>query len=94
MSNAAAIDSEFKAFHEAHPEVYDLFCKYALNLIRAGNTRYSADAILHVMRYNKVIGKGDDGMYKINNNFSSRYARKFIKENPKYYGFFEFRSLR
>ena len=94
MSNAVLINKDFNAFHEAHPEIYNLFCRYALNLIRAGCVRYSADAILHIIRYKQVVKKEGEDPYKINNNFTSRYARKFIEDNPKYYGFFELRSLR
>lgn len=94
MSNIVTINSDFTAFDQAHPEIYELFCRYALNLIRAGRRRYSADAILHVIRYQQVVRKEGEELYKINNNFTSRYARKFIQDNPKYYGFFEFRSLR
>lgn len=91
---AGPIDEAFSQYHAAHPEVYASFCAIALGLIRRGHQHYSADAILHVIRYKVAIKKDVLSLCKINNNFTSRYARKFMRDYPKHEGFFETRVLK
>ena len=40
----------------------------------------------------KVFDKEHPEEFKINNNWSSFYARKFMKESPAYEGFFRLRT--
>lgn len=91
-----SIQKQFRSFHKANPHVYRLFRKYARQARRAGHKRYSADALLHVIRWHLfVVTKADPaGAYKINNNYSSRYARMMVKKNPSFKGFFEMRVLK
>ena len=88
------IDQDFDSYDRRHPEVYNRFCQIVQGLIRKGHRHYSADAILHVIRYEAAVKKDPLELFKINNNFSSRYARKFIQEFPEHKGFFEIRVLR
>jgi hypothetical protein len=90
-----SIDARFVEFDAAHPEVYDLFKRFALELLGRGRERYSADAILHRIRWHYAVnpGKEFDG-FKINDHFSSRYARKLAAEDVRFAEFFEFRVLR
>ncbi|HEY1202182.1 MAG TPA: hypothetical protein VGE79_14415, partial [Niastella sp.] len=88
------LDQDFDRYDAKHPLVYKLFCEVALNLINKGQKHYSADAILHVIRYESAIKKDILEMFKINNNYSSRYARKFMQEYPQHAGFFETRVLK
>lgn len=91
---AGPIDSAFAEFNAGHPEVYSSFCSIALSLIKRGHKHYSADAILHVIRFRAAIKKEVLSVYKINNNFTSRYARKFIEDYPQHSEFFETRILK
>ncbi len=91
---AGPIDEAFALYNAAHPEVYASFCEIALGLIRRGHKHYSADAILHVIRYRAAIKKDVLTLYKINNNYTSRYARKFMQDYPHHAGFFETRVLK
>lgn len=90
------IDERFAAFDAAAPEVYRLFVFFARQLREAGHTRYSSDALLHRVRWHFAVkGPRAGEAYKINNNFSSRYARKLMEEYPdEFAGFFECRKLR
>ena len=87
-----SIDERFAKFDARNPQVWQAFVKHTLRLIARGRVRYSADAILHVIRYDHDVStSGDD--WKINNNFSSRYARKFARHHPEHAEFFEQRCL-
>ena len=88
------IQQRFEAFHSKNPRLYRLFKQFARDIKRAGYEHYSADAILHRVRWHVDIEtRGGDG-YSINNNYSSRYARKLMDECPEFAGFFRLRELR
>jgi hypothetical protein len=86
------IFAAWKAFHEANPRVWELFLRYSSELIYAGVPRYSADAILHRIRWHFAI-ETRHGEIKINNNFAAYYARLFAERNPQLAAFFETRRL-
>lgn len=92
------INNHFSEFDVTNPHVYDRFCALVNDLISAGFKHYSADAILHVIRFEHDIrtdgaGEIDGKRLKLNNNFSSRYARKFQHDFPGLADFFETRRL-
>lgn len=72
------------------PDVCRYFEKLALDLIRDGHKRYSADGILHRIRWHWQVERGDRG-FLVNNNWSAPLARWFIARNP---GSKEFFALR
>ncbi len=93
------IQEHFDQFDRENPEVYERFCALVNHLIAAGRKHYSADALLHVIRFERDIrttgaGEFDGRDLKINNNFSSRYARKFQRDFPCLADFFEVRRLK
>lgn len=84
--------SQWKKFHFANPRVWSLFQMFAYQAIDAGYSRYSADAILHRIRWHVTVEtKGDD--YKINNNHASFYSRLFTHCYPRWANLFERRKL-
>lgn len=93
------LQQHFEDFDRDNPEVWERFQEIALRLIELGYAHYSADAILHAERIQrdlKTTGAGEAAgkQLKLNNNFSSRYARKFHKLYPQHEGFFETRRLK
>jgi tRNA A37 threonylcarbamoyladenosine biosynthesis protein TsaE len=91
------IDQQFAAFDANHPDVYRLFVQFAHELAEHGLKKYSADAILHRIRWHYVTSASailEGREFKINNNYSSRYARKLSAEYPRFNGFFAFRKLK
>jgi hypothetical protein len=92
--NEETIDARFAAFDAAHPEVWDLFRRFAGELLASGRERYSADAILHRVRWHYAVNAERDEGFKINDHFSSRYARKLRESDERFADFFEFRRLR
>lgn len=88
------LQERFEEFDAKHPEIYATFKQYALR-IRVRRTNYSARLILSGISFNTMLDGRDIDEYKINNDFSSRYARKLIKEDPLNFGqFFATRKLK
>lgn len=81
----------FEAFDAANPAVYRLFCRFTHELIQRGRRNYSADAILHRVRWETALQTVDDD-FKVNNSFVSGYARKFMADYPAHKGFFQLRK--
>lgn len=69
-----------------------LFEKLALQLWERGRRRFSADAILHRIRWEFTVER--DGEWKCNNNHTSVLARWFQTKHPDKAEFFETREKR
>lgn len=72
-------------------EVCRLFEKLANDLRANGYTRFSADAILHRIRWEMNVDRGDRA-FKINNDHAAPLARWFLARNPSASKFFELRE--
>jgi hypothetical protein len=71
--------------------ICDLFVELTLKVLALKFPRYSARAILHQIRWEYQIERGDVH-FKVNNNYSARLARWFMKHHPGTEGFFETRD--
>lgn len=89
-----SIDTAFKKFHKDNPKVYQMFKEQVYRAIRNGREKFSANAIINWIRWEVALKVKTDEEYKINNNFSSRYARLFVKDHPEHEHMFNFRDLR
>lgn len=77
----------FKAHCDSNPEIYELFKQFTFEAAKHTN-RYSAGAILHRIRWETTVSE-DYEQFKIDHNWASHYARKFMKDYPEYDGFFQ-----
>lgn len=73
-----------------NPAVYQEFCRFAWEAVRAGRNRIGAKAIAERLRWEALI-RGNDA-FKINNSYVSFMARRFMKENPACAGLFKTRE--
>lgn len=74
------IREAFEDFHAAHPEVFEYLSNVARSLLRAGRDRISMKQVWEVARYRMdIAGKP----YKLNNNYTSLYARALIAAYPE-----------
>lgn len=90
-----SIDERFAEFDTLHPEVFALFRQFALQLLNRGRSRGSADQIIQRIRWEtSANSQREEGDFKINDHFSSRYARKLKNEDARFAEFFEFRVLK
>lgn len=86
----------FKKYHADNPRVYELFRRFAAQVKAAGHSRYSADALLHRIRWHTTVettGVVADG-FKIANAYAAHYARLLIAADPSFAGFFILRPGR
>ena len=84
--------SSFIQFHRANPKVWELFQAFTRQAIGAGRDHYSADAILHRIRWHTTV-ETTGPVFKINDHYSSLYARLFHMAHPQHGRFFEIRAL-
>ncbi len=92
-----SIESQFLAFHEANPHVLRLLEGMCAELLAAGRDRVGMKMLWEVLRW-KVLLRVKEAEeldpYKLNNNFTSRYARLLLDRNPALRGVLEIRELR
>jgi len=87
------LEMAFEQFDAAHPQVWELFVQFAFRAIKKGYKRYGAKTIFEAIRYHCDIVT-DDGDFKLNNNYTAYYARKFHAVFPNYKNFFETRQIK
>lgn len=92
---ASRAEERFQAFMRLHPEVFMAFRQRAQHLRERGKRHISADSICHYLRDETPIdARTGQDIYKINNNWSSRFARLLITEDPSFSAYIETRKLR
>lgn len=57
--------------------VWDEFCALALLVQERGRKTWSARAIIHVLRWNRIVRDATDPLFKINNNWTPEMARLY-----------------
>ncbi len=87
------LDNKFKKYDEKNPGVWEKFKELTFYLIGKGRKHYGAKGVFERMRWYFEFEVKSDG-FKLNNNYTSRYVRKFEKEFPEYKDFFFKRELR
>ena len=75
-----------------NPEIWQGFKEAAFALINSGVKHYGSKAIFEHLRYETAI-KGND-QFKINNNYTAYYARKFARDYPQFKDFFTMRKTK
>lgn len=88
-----SIRESFEKFNKDNPLVYDTFRQMALKAINSGRTKLSSKMIVNVIRW-EVYLETNDANFKINDSFTSYYARHFIAEFPQHVDKFATRKLR
>ena len=88
------LDERFAEYHAKNPAVFELFKKFAGMARDSGRTHFSAKAIMERVRWEICFASRDRRNFKVNNNYTSRYARLLVSECPEFRGFFEMRELR
>lgn len=98
-----SITDAFNAYHALNPHVYDEVKKLALAAINKGRQKISFKLIINVIRWERFMRTEEptvfnlDGTlvaFKINDAYSSRYARLFVADFPQHADKIEFRELR
>lgn len=80
----------FEQYDNENPQIWQAFIFYTMETIGKGFSNYSSRGVFEIIRWHSgVTGKG---IFKVNNNFSADYAKKFMKEFPQHDGFFRIRQ--
>lgn len=82
--------SYYQEYDRKNPRIYEMFKHFALEAVRMGRKRFSAEAVINRIRWETMV-RGDDE-FKINNNIKPYYSRKFMNEYPELEGFFQLRK--
>ena len=92
QSRADQIEKRFVAFHRENPRVWELFQRFTQELIGAGFTHYSVDAVFQRIRWHVTIEtRSPDGL-KLNDHYRAYYSRLYHVAHPEHQGFFRERK--
>jgi len=89
----ATIQEKFEAFHAANPHVFDAIVGLAFEARSMGVQSYGMKGIFEELRWRYAMQTRGD-VFKLNNIFTSRYARLVMDTVPELDGFFEVRELK
>jgi len=83
----------FLKFHRENPGVWVKFAELALELIGNNIAHYSADAIMHDIRFHTALGDTRvDREFKIANAHVAYYSRVWRDTYPEYSEFFRYQK--
>lgn len=89
-----SIQEAFEAFHQANPWVCRELERLAGELISRGRKRVGLKMLTEVIRWQYYRQTVDvNSTFKINNNYTSRYARLLIEQHPSWRDRIETRRL-
>lgn len=84
---------QFQQFHQANPHVFTALRALALQLKRRGLRKYGMKGLFEVLRWQHAMYTDDPASdFKLNNNYTSFYARLLMEREPELDGFFEVRA--
>lgn len=88
----AELIRKFTQYHYDNPKIYELFKRFAREVARSGMKRYSADAVVHRIRWYVDIETRSRDDFKITNNHVAFYARMWRHEYPRHKNLFQYRA--
>ncbi len=86
------IQRNFSKFHAKNPRVYQLFCRFTQQMRDSGFEHGGAKMIAERIRWETGVVTTSDPPIKLNNNYTSRYARMWMRDY-RAPGFFRTREL-
>lgn len=89
------IQESFENFNNSNPHVFEAIEKEAWRAVSNGKKKFSVKSIVNYVRWNYFMTTKDaDSEFKINDAFTSRYARMLISKHPEMGRMIELRNLR
>jgi hypothetical protein len=83
----------FLRYHMQHPQVYDELVKMARQWKASGKPHCSIKMLWEVLRFNFGVQIDHEDGFRLNNNYTSRYARLIMGREDDLEGLFETREL-
>lgn len=93
VARSATIQEHFESFHKHNPHVYAALKSLALQMLSNGVRRYGIKGLFEILRWQFSLQTNGEA-FRLPNNFTSRYARLLIQQEPQLEGFFELCELR
>ena len=94
---ADSIDDEvqrrFNRFHAENPNIYAKLVELARQVKATGKRKYSIWALFNRVRWHIQIETKSEEPFKISNDFTSRYSRLIMQQEPDLKEFFTLRPL-
>ena len=87
MVQVMPMSAAFRKFHDANPWVVSALIQMALEVRRAGHTRWSIANLFEVLRWKEGIHT-NGRRFVLNNNYRAFYARWIMRAVPMLDGFF------
>jgi hypothetical protein len=84
---------EFLEFHTENPHVYTELVKLARQAKERDRSKIGMKMLFEVLRWNRMITTNNTD-FKLNNNYTSHYARKIMEDYKELQGLFETREHR
>lgn len=95
VDTTRSIQERFEAFHEANPDVYDELVRYTREMLATGRRAFGIEMPYGKLRWERNIRTSDpSSTFKLNDHYTSRYARLIMRREPDLEGVFETRRLR
>ena len=91
-ARGATLEEQFAAFHSANPHVYQALRRLAVQMVRRGHRRIGIKMLFEVLRWQYAMQTIDDSDFKLNNSYTSFYARLLMEREPELAGYFETRT--
>lgn len=82
----------FQQYDQEHPEIYAVYKNVAEEFIKKGAIKIGSKRIIEEIRWHKLVKTNE--YFKVSNNYTAYYARKFVNDHPHYAGIFNFKPLR
>lgn len=95
QSRGKSIKELFETFNTNNPQVYTAFQTEAIRAFKMGKTKLSSKQIIGYIRWNFFMDTDDSAStFRINDAYTSHYARLFAINNPTLANLFNYRGLR
>jgi hypothetical protein len=89
---AVTLVEKFEKFDAENPGIYFLFKRFANDLISMGRKKISAALIIERIRWEVNISTQSDDAFKLSNNHTAFYARKFMNDYQEHGDIFRTRA--
>lgn len=90
-----SIETRFRQFHDDNPDVYTELVSMTRELKSRGYRRIGIELVFAAYRWNRMMrSTADDYGFKLNDHFTSRYARLIMAQEADLADMFKIRTLR
>jgi hypothetical protein len=84
------LKEKFVTYNKENPDIYEKFKELAF-IAASHRKNFAARAIFHIIRWDSMV-TGKDA-FKVNNDYSAYYSRKFMTEFPEHSSLFRTRGV-